>query len=34
MDEIIGKMATIKYFNYSDEGKPTQTNLKCIRDYE
>lgn len=34
MDEIIGKMATIKFFNYSDEGKPTQTNLKCIRDYE
>lgn len=34
MDKIIGKMATIKYFNYSDEGIPTQTNLKCIRDYE
>ena len=34
MDEIIGKMATVKFFNYSDDGKPTQPNLKCIRDYE
>lgn len=34
MDEIIGKMATVKFFNYSDEGVPMQPTLKCIRDYE
>lgn len=34
MDEIIGKMATVKFFGYSDVGIPTQTTLKCIRDYE
>lgn len=34
MDELIGKMATVKYFYYSDEGKPLQPTLKCIRDYE
>lgn len=34
MDEIIGKMATVKYFSYSDDEKPMQPVLKCIRDYE
>lgn len=34
IDEIIGKMATVKYFSFSDGGTPTQPVLKCIRDYE
>lgn len=34
MDEIIGKMATVKYFIYSEENVPMQPVLKCIRDYE
>ena len=34
MDEIIGKKATVKYFNFSTDGIPTQPVLKCIRDYE
>lgn len=34
MDEIIGKMATVKFFYLSDEGCPLQPVLKCIRDYE
>lgn len=34
MDEIIGKMATVKHFYLSDEGCPLQPVLKCIRDYE
>lgn len=34
MDEIIGKMSTVKYFYLSDEGCPLQPVLKCIRDYE
>lgn len=34
MDDIIGKMATVKYFYLSDEGVPLQPVLKCIRDYE
>ena len=34
MDEIIDKMATVKYFYLSDEGCPLQPVLKCIRDYE
>lgn len=34
LDQIIGKMATVKFFYYSDEGKPLQPTLKCIRDYE
>ena len=34
MDEIIGKMATVKYFYLSDEGCPLQPVLKCIRYYE
>lgn len=34
MDELIGKMATVKYFYYSDDGRPLQPVLKCVRDYE
>lgn len=34
MDEIIGKMATVKYFYLSDAGVPLQPVLKAIRDYE
>lgn len=34
MSEIVGKMATVKYFSFSDGGTPTQPVLKCIRDYE
>lgn len=34
LDELIGKMATVKYFYLSDEGTPLQPVLKCIRDYE
>lgn len=34
IDEIIGKIATVKYFSFSDGGTPTQPVLKCIRDYE
>lgn len=34
MDEIIGKMATVKFFMYSEEGTPLQPVLKTIRDYE
>ena len=34
MNEIIGKMATVKYFYLSDEGVPLQPVLKAIRDYE
>lgn len=34
MESLIGKKATVKFFNYSDDGVPTQTHLKCIRDYE
>lgn len=34
LDQLIGKMATVKYFYLSDEGTPLQPVLKCIRDYE
>lgn len=34
LDQLIGKMATVKYFYLSDEGVPLQPVLKCIRDYE
>lgn len=34
LDQIIGKMATVKFFYYSDDGTPLQPVLKCIRDYE
>ena len=34
LDNIIGKMATVKFFYYSEEGTPLQPTLKCIRDYD
>ena len=34
MDSIIGKMATVKYFDWSTDGIPLQPVLKTIRDYE
>ena len=34
MDSIIGKMATIKYFMYSEDNIPMQPIMKAIRDYE
>lgn len=34
MDNIIGRMATVKYFYLSDSGVPLQPVLKCIRDYD
>lgn len=34
LDNIIGKMATVKFFYFSEDGVPLQPVLKCIRDYE
>ena len=34
LDNLIGKMATVKYFYLSDEGTPLQPVLKAIRDYD
>lgn len=34
IDSLIGKMATVKFFYYSEEGIPLQPILKVIRDYE
>ena len=34
MDSIIGKMATVKFFNYTQDGIPSRPVLKTIRDYE
>ena len=34
LNNIIGKMATVKYFYLSDDGTPLQPVLKAIRDYE
>ena len=34
LQNLIGKMATVKYFYLSDEGCPLQPSVKCIRDYE
>ena len=34
IDSLIGKMATVKFFYYSDDGVPLQPVLKSIRDYE
>lgn len=34
LSEIVGKMATVKFFYYSELGVPLQPILKCIRDYE
>lgn len=34
IDNLIGKMATVKFFNYTDDGAPFIGTVKCIRDYE
>lgn len=34
MDNLIGKMATVKFFYYSEDNVPLQPVLKAIRDYE
>ena len=34
LQNLIGKMATVKYFYLSDDGTPLQPVLKAIRDYE
>lgn len=34
LNNLIGKMATVKYFYLSDDGTPLQPVLKAIRDYE
>lgn len=34
MQSIIGKSATIKFFNWTEDGLPSQPVLKAIRDYE
>ena len=34
INSLIGKMATVKFFYYSDDGTPLQPVLKAIRDYE
>lgn len=34
MDQLIGKMATVKFFYYSEDNVPLQPVLKAIRDYE
>ena len=34
MDTIIGKMGTVKFFDWTIEGKPSQPIFKTIRDYE
>lgn len=34
MDNIVGKMGTVKFFNYTPDGIPYLPILKVIRDYE
>lgn len=34
LPNIVGKLATVKYFYLSDDGTPLQPVLKAIRDYE
>ena len=34
LQNLIGKMATVKYFYLSDDGTPLQPVFKAIRDYE
>lgn len=34
MENIIGKMGTVKYFEYSKDGTPLQGIFQAIRDYE
>ena len=33
LDQIIGKMATVKFFTYTEDGIPSQPVLKSIREY-
>lgn len=33
-ESLVGKMATCTFFNWTDDKKPSQPKLKCIRDYE
>ena len=33
MDQLIGKMAIVKFFNYTEKGIPSQPVLKSIREY-
>ena len=34
MHNLIGKMATVKFFNYTKDGIPNLPALVCVRDYE
>lgn len=34
MDNIIGKMGTIRFFEYSKDGVPLQARFQVVRDYE
>lgn len=34
IEELIGKMGTVKYFYFSDDGKPLQPTFKCVRTCE
>lgn len=34
IENIIGKMLTVKFFNYTEDGIPFINTGKCIRDYE
>lgn len=34
MDDIIGKFGTVKFFDWTIDGKPSQPIFKVIRDYE
>jgi hypothetical protein len=34
LPNLVGKLATVKYFYLSDDGTPLQPVLKAIRDYE
>lgn len=34
MDNIIGKMGTVKFFEYSKDGTPLQAIFQAVRDYE
>lgn len=33
-NKIIGKLLTVKYYGFTDDGKPSHANGVCIRDYE
>lgn len=34
INDLVGKMATVKFFYYSEDGIPLLPVVKCIRDYE